>query len=47
MELVFSMVALRAPGEHSLHLPWVRATRPLVADLDLTEVFAIAPEATS
>lgn len=43
MELVFSTVALRAPGEHSLHLPWARATRPLVADLDLTEVFALAP----
>ena len=43
MELVFSTVALRAPGEHSLHLPWVRATRPLVADLDLTEVFTLAP----
>ncbi|WP_206050836.1 ArsR/SmtB family transcription factor [Nocardioides speluncae] len=42
-ELVYSLVALRAPGEHSLHLPWVRATRPLVADLDLAEVFAIAP----
>jgi hypothetical protein len=43
MELVFSTVALRAPGEHSLHLPWARATRPLVADLDLAEVFALAP----
>jgi hypothetical protein len=43
MELMFSTVTLRAPGEHALHLPWVRATRPLVADLDLTEVFALAP----
>jgi hypothetical protein len=42
-ELVFSLVALRAPAEHSLHLPWVRATRPLVAGLDLAEVFAIVP----
>lgn len=42
-ELVFSMVALRAPAEHSLHLPWVRATRPLLADLDLAEVFALVP----
>ncbi|MFD1517483.1 DUF5937 family protein [Pseudonocardia yunnanensis] len=42
-ELVFSLVVLRAPGEHSLHLPWVRATRSSVADLDLAEVFAIAP----
>lgn len=42
-ELIYSLVALRAPGEHSLHLPWVRATRPLIVDLDLAEVFAIAP----
>ncbi len=41
-ELVFSLVALRTPSEHSLHLPWIRATRPLVAQLDLSEVFAIA-----
>jgi DNA-binding transcriptional ArsR family regulator len=43
LELAYSMWALRVPAEHSLHLPWVRATRPLVAELDLTEVFAIAP----
>ena len=42
-ELVLSLVALRAPAEHSLHLPWVRATRPLIADLDLAEVFALVP----
>ena len=43
MELVFSLVTLRTPAEHALHLPWVRATRPLLADLDLTEVFALTP----
>lgn len=43
LELAYSLVALRAPGEHSLHLTWVRATRSLVADLDLGELFAIAP----
>lgn len=42
-ELVLSLVALRAPSEHSLHLPWVRTTRPLVANLDLAEIFALAP----
>jgi DNA-binding transcriptional ArsR family regulator len=42
-ELVFSLIALRAPAEHSLHLPWIRTTRSLVADLDLAEVFAIVP----
>lgn len=41
-ELVLSLVALQAPAEHSLHQPWIRATRPLLADLDLSEVYAIA-----
>ena len=43
LELTYSLVALRTPGEHTLHLPWVRATRSLVADLDLRELFAIVP----
>lgn len=43
MELVLSLITLRAPGEHSAHLPWVRATRPLVAGLDLAEVYALVP----
>lgn len=43
LELAYSLVALRAPDEHALHLPWVRPTRTLVADLDLSELFAIAP----
>src|SRR5579872_2483470 len=42
-ELVRSLIVLRAPARHSLHLPWVRATRPLVARLDLTELFALIP----
>jgi DNA-binding transcriptional ArsR family regulator len=42
-ELVMSLIVLRAPGSHSLHLPWVRATRPLVARLDLSELFALVP----
>ena len=42
-ELVLSLVVLRAPASHSLHLPWVRATRPLLADLDLSELFALVP----
>lgn len=44
-ELVLSLVALRSPAEQSLHLPWIRATRPLVADLDLEELFAITQTA--
>lgn len=44
-ELVRSLIVLRAPGRHPLHLPWVRAVRPLLADLDLTEVFALVPVA--
>jgi hypothetical protein len=38
-----SLIVQRAPGSHSLHLPWVRATRPLVAHLDLSELFALVP----
>jgi DNA-binding transcriptional ArsR family regulator len=43
MELVLSLMALRAPREHSANLPWVRETRPLVAGLDLAEVYALVP----
>jgi DNA-binding transcriptional ArsR family regulator len=43
LEAVFSLIVLRDPGRHSLHLPWVRATRPLVAALDLAELFALVP----
>ena len=42
-ELVLSLIVLRAPARHSLHLPWVRATRPHLSDLDLSEVFALVP----
>jgi DNA-binding transcriptional ArsR family regulator len=42
-ELVHSLIALRAPGSHAVHLPWARATRPLLADLDLAELFALVP----
>src|SRR3954463_2956089 len=42
-ELVRSLIVLRAPARHSLHLPWIRATRPLLTDLDLAELFALVP----
>src|SRR5229473_7672156 len=42
-EAVMSLIVLRAPGSHSLHLPWVRATRPLVAGLALSELFGLVP----
>jgi DNA-binding transcriptional ArsR family regulator len=42
-ELIMSLIVLRAPGSHSLHLPWVRATRPLAARLDLSDLFALVP----
>src|SRR5215475_3486448 len=38
-----SLIVLRAPASHALHLPWVRATRPLAAGLDLSELFALVP----
>lgn len=42
-ELVLSLVVLRAPARHSLHLPWIRSVRPKLAKIDLTELFALTP----
>jgi len=42
-ELVLSLIVLRAPSQHALHLPWVRTVRPLLTDLDLSELFALVP----
>ncbi|MBO3745653.1 winged helix-turn-helix transcriptional regulator [Streptosporangiaceae bacterium NEAU-GS5] len=42
-ELVTSLRVLRHPGRHPLHLPWVRAVRPRVRELDLGELFALVP----
>jgi Helix-turn-helix domain len=42
-ELVLSLIVLQAPAQHSLHLPWVRAARHRLADLDLSELFALVP----
>ena len=42
-ELVLSLVVLRAPSSHALHLPWVREVRPRLAGLDLTELFGLVP----
>ena len=42
-ELVLSLVVLRAPARHSLHLPWVRAVRPRLAHLDLSDLHALVP----
>lgn len=42
-ELVLSLIVLRDPARHSLHLPWVRNVRPVLASLDLTELFALVP----
>ncbi len=42
-ELVMSLIVLRAPASHALHLPWVRATRPLAAAWIFSEVFALVP----
>lgn len=42
-ELVLSLIVLRAPSRHSLHLPWVRTARPRLAKLDLSELFVLVP----
>ncbi|MFG1695918.1 DUF5937 family protein [Nonomuraea sp. NPDC049309] len=42
-ELVASLRTLRAPARQSVHLPWLKAVRPRLAGLDLTELFALVP----
>ena len=42
-ELVLSLIVVRAPGRHALHLRWIRSVRPLLTDLDLSELFALVP----
>ncbi|MBG0829296.1 winged helix-turn-helix transcriptional regulator [Planomonospora sp. ID67723] len=42
-ELVASLRTLRDPARRSLHLPWLRAVRPRLAGLDLSELFALVP----
>ncbi|MGH2382052.1 MAG: transcriptional regulator, partial [Candidatus Limnocylindria bacterium] len=43
LELVLSLVVLRAPERHSLHLRWVRWALPRLTGLDLAELFALTP----
>src|SRR4051812_36708978 len=42
-EAVMSLIVLRAPEAHSLHVPWIRTVLPRVAELDLAELFALVP----
>ncbi len=42
-EAVMSLIVLRAPAAHTLHVPWIRAALPRVAELDLSELFALVP----
>ena len=42
-EAVSSLIVLRAPSAHALHVPWIRATLPKVVGLDLSELFALVP----
>lgn len=42
-ELVLSLIVLRAPAQHALHLPWLLTVRPRLEPLDLSELFALVP----
>lgn len=42
-EAINSLIVLRAPAAHALHMPWIRETLPKVVELDLTELFALVP----
>ncbi|SEG85316.1 Helix-turn-helix domain-containing protein [Nonomuraea solani] len=44
-ELVASLRTLQQPARQSIHLPWLKAVRPLLAGLDLAELFALVPQA--
>ena len=43
-ELQASVTALRDPGAHSVHLPWVRAARERLAGLDYAMLDALLPD---
>jgi DNA-binding transcriptional ArsR family regulator len=42
-ELIDSLRVLRTPSRRALHLPWLRAVRPRLRGLDLTELYALVP----
>ncbi|WP_345563433.1 DUF5937 family protein [Nonomuraea rosea] len=42
-ELVASLRTLQGPARQSIHLPWIKAVRPLIDGLDLAELFALVP----
>ncbi|GAA3130106.1 DUF5937 family protein [Kribbella aluminosa] len=42
-EAVASLRLLQDPGRQALHLPWVKAVRPRLAELDLRLLFALVP----
>ncbi|QFY08148.1 helix-turn-helix domain-containing protein [Nonomuraea phyllanthi] len=42
-ELVASLRTLQGPARQSIHLPWLKAVRPRLAQLDLAELFALVP----
>src|SRR3954465_10622883 len=42
-ELVASLRTLQDPARQSIHLPWIKCVRPRLAELDLTELFALVP----
>lgn len=42
-ELVASLRTLRDPARQAVHLPWMRAVRPRLRSLDLTELLALVP----
>ncbi|MFE3448177.1 DUF5937 family protein [Nonomuraea sp. NPDC059194] len=42
-ELVASLRTLRDPARQSVHLPWIKAVRPRLPELDLGELLALVP----
>ncbi|MFE0147580.1 DUF5937 family protein [Nonomuraea sp. NPDC059007] len=42
-ELVASLRTLQDPARQLVHLPWIKAVRPRLAQLDMDELFALVP----
>ncbi|MEU7891804.1 DUF5937 family protein [Nonomuraea sp. NPDC049152] len=42
-ELVASLRTLRDPARQSVHLPWIKAVRPRLSALDMSELLALVP----
>jgi DNA-binding transcriptional ArsR family regulator len=43
LELILSLIVVRTPSRHTLHLPWIQTVRPALVRIELSELFALVP----